>query len=74
MDFTSPEFKMAPTPPPRGGGGGDSYERGGDARRKFCIKPLKETSLFLSLFFLPLKETILKHKQIKNTVTFRVQP
>ena len=29
-----------------GGGGGDSaYERGGDARRKFLIKPLKETDL-----------------------------
>ena len=29
-----------------GGGGGDSaYERGGDARRKFWINPLKETDL-----------------------------
>ena len=31
-----------------GGGGGnsyDAYERGGDARQKFCIKPLKETDL-----------------------------
>ena len=29
-----------------GGGGWDSaYERGGDGRRKFWIKPLKETNL-----------------------------
>ena len=32
-----------------GGGGGATHmkgdERGGDARRKFCIKPLKETDL-----------------------------
>ena len=28
-----------------GGGGNSAYERGGDARRKFCIKPLKETDL-----------------------------
>ena len=27
------------------GGGNSAYERGGDARRKFCIKPLKETDL-----------------------------
>ena len=26
-------------------GGNSAYERGGDARRKFCIKPLKETDL-----------------------------
>ena len=25
--------------------GGLPYERGGDARRKFCLKPLKETNL-----------------------------
>ena len=28
-----------------GGGGELPYERGGDARRKFWIKPLKETNL-----------------------------
>ena len=28
-----------------GGGGGSAYERGGDARRRFWIKPLKETDL-----------------------------
>ena len=27
------------------GGGGHPYERGGDARRKFGIKPKKETNL-----------------------------
>ena len=27
------------------GGGNSAYERGGDARRKFWIKPLKETDL-----------------------------
>ena len=28
---------------PGGGGGGAAYERGGDTRRKFWIKPIKET-------------------------------
>ena len=36
----------------RGGGGGDSaYERGGDARRKFGINPLKETDLGVAQAF-----------------------
>ena len=35
------------------GGGGDSvYEMGGDARRKFSIKPLKETNLGVAQPFL----------------------
>ena len=35
-----------------GGGGGDSaYERGGDARRKFWIKHLKETDLGVAQAF-----------------------
>ena len=35
-----------------GGGGGDSaYERGGDTRRKFWIKPLKETDLGVAQAF-----------------------
>ena len=35
-----------------GPGGGDSaYERGGDARRKFWIKPLKETYLGVAQAF-----------------------
>ena len=49
----------------RSRGEGDSaYERGGDARRKFCIKPLKETDVGVAqAFFDPLKETMLKHRQ-----------
>ena len=36
----------------RGGGGRDSaYERGGDGRRKFGIKALKETNLGVAQFF-----------------------
>ena len=41
---------------PGGGGveGGLAYERGGDARRKFWIKPLKETVLrVVQTFFDP---------------------
>ena len=39
-------------------------KRGGDARRKFWIKPLKATDQGVAqAFFLPLKETILKHRQ-----------
>ena len=37
-----------------GGGGGntyDAYERGGDARQKFWIKPLKETDLGVAQAF-----------------------
>ena len=47
------------------GGGGLSYKKGRVARRKFQIKPLKETNFH----FTP-KETILKHRETKNTVTF----
>ena len=35
----------------RGGGGDFKYERGGDARRKFWIKPPKETDLGLAQAF-----------------------
>ena len=35
-----------------GGGGNSAYERGGDARRKFVIKPLKETDLGVAQAFL----------------------
>ena len=41
-----------------GGGGDSAYERGGDARRKFLIKLLKETDLGVAqafFFFYPLK-------------------
>ena len=31
--------------PGEGGGGDSAYERGGNAHRKFWIKPLKETDL-----------------------------
>ena len=33
------------------GGGDSAYERGGDARRKFWIKPLKETDLGVAQAF-----------------------
>ena len=47
------------------GVGDSAYERGGDARRKFWIKLLKETDLGVAelAFFDPLKETMLKHRQ-----------
>ena len=32
-------------------GGDSAYERGGDARRKFWIKPLKETDLGVAQAF-----------------------
>ena len=45
-------------------GGDSAHERGGDARRKFWIKPLKENDLGVAqAFFLPLKENMLKHRQ-----------
>ena len=44
--------------------GDSAYERGGDARRKFWIKPLKKTDLGVAqAFFYPLKETMLKLRQ-----------
>ena len=46
------------------GGGSSAYEMGGGARRKFWIKPLEETDPgIIQAFFLPLKETMLKHRQ-----------
>ena len=51
-------------------GGNSAQERGGDARRKFRTKPLKETDWAWPTFFLLLKETMLRHRQMKNTVTF----
>ena len=44
---------MAPSVPR--GGGESAYERGGDARRKFWIKPLKETDLGVAQVFLTSK-------------------
>ena len=56
-------------------GGDSTYERGGDAHRKFWIKPLQETNLgVVQAFFLPLKETMLKHRQYTYIYIFRVQP
>ena len=65
------EFALGP-----GGGGDSAYERGGDARRKILIKTLKETDLDAAraFFFLPLKETILKHRQLYIFIFFLVQP
>ena len=37
-----------------GGGGGSAYKRGGDACRKFWIKPLKETDLGMAQAFFDL--------------------
>ena len=34
-----------------GGGGDSAYERGGDARQKFWIKPVKETDLGVAQAF-----------------------
>ena len=43
---------LLPRSPRWGGGGGNSaYERGGDARRKLWIKPLKETDLGVAQAF-----------------------
>ena len=44
-------------------GGGLPYERGGDARREFWIKPQKETNLGVAQPFWPLKEIILNLKK-----------
>ena len=41
---------------PRGGGGVLPYERGGDARGKFLIKPLKEAYLGVTQPFLTPKK------------------
>ena len=44
--------------------GDSAYERGGDASRKFWIKPLKETNPGVAqAFFWPLEEIMLKHRQ-----------
>ena len=39
-------------------GGNSAYERGGDARRKFWIRPLKETDLGVAqaFFFTPKRD------------------
>ena len=46
------ETVVSPTNVTIPGGGGDSaYDKGGDARRKFLIKPLKETDLGVAQAF-----------------------
>ena len=51
-----------------GGGGQSAYERGGDARRKFLIKPLKETDLGVAqaFFFTPKRD----HVETQTIYTF----
>ena len=50
-----------------GVGGGDSaYERGGDARRKIWIKPLKETDLGVAQAFLTPKRDHVKTQTNEN--------
>ena len=48
-------------------GGDSAYERGGDARRKFWIKPPKwDRSGRGPSFFWPLKETMLKRREMRK--------
>ena len=53
----------------RGGGGWLAYERGGDAGWKFWKTLKGDLSGRGPSFFLPLKGTMLKHRQMKNTAT-----
>ena len=46
------------------GGGNSAYEMGGDARRKFWIKPLLETDLGVAQAFLTLKRDHVKTQTI----------
>ena len=48
-------------------GGNSAYERGGDARRKFWIKPLKETDLGGA-------QAKRDHVKTQTIYIFRVQP
>ena len=55
----------------RGGGGDSAYERGGNARRKFWIKPLKETDLGVAqVFFLTPKRDHVKTQTILYFLCF----
>ena len=47
--------------------GGLAYERGGDARRKFWIKPLKETDLCVGQAFLTPKRDHIKTQTNEKT-------
>ena len=56
-------------------GGDSAYERGGDARRKFLIKPLKETDLGGDkAFFDRWKRPCEKTDKMYIFKFFRVQP
>ena len=55
-----------------GGGGGLPNERGGDACRKYWIKPLKDTNLGVAQPFWSLKETIL-NSDYMNRVIKRIE-
>ena len=46
------------------GGGDSAYDKGGDARRKFLIKPLKETDLGVAQAFLTRKRDHVKTQTI----------
>ena len=48
-DLARPEWEW-----PGGGGGNTAYDGGTDARRKFWIKPLKETDLGMAQAFFDL--------------------
>ena len=52
------------SPLPEGGGGSSAYERGGDAPRKFWIKPLKETDRGVAQVFLTPKRDHVKTQTI----------
>ena len=68
---------MAPSVPECGGGGGgwdSADERCGDARRKFWIKPLKETDIGVAQVFLTCKRDHVKTQTIYMFLYFfRVQ-
>ena len=70
------ELKLTKIPLiPGGGGGGLSYERGGDARRKFQIEPLKETNLGMTqafFFFTPERDHFKTQTNIYFYISLRV--
>ena len=55
-------------------GGDSAHERGGDAHRKFWMKPLKESDLGVAKLFLTPKRDHVETQTIYDIYTFRVQP
>ena len=56
-------------------GGDSTYKRGGDACRKFWIKPLKETDLGMAQAFLtPKRDHVKTQAMLCIFIFFRVQP